>query len=146
MQKINKWLAILLSAAILLLLIVIIFLALSPHEQDKFTEFYILNVNGKAANYPRQVKLGDQVEVIVGVINHENKRMSYKITLKNGDAEIGAFETGILQANDKWENKINFTMNKTGKNQKINFYLFVANEPSPHIEDPLTMIIDVAQP
>ena len=142
----NKLLTILLSATIFVLLIAIILLTLTPHEQDKFTEFYILNDNSKAADYPRQVKLGEQVRVIIGVVNHENMPMNYKIVIKNGDVEIDSLETGILQANNKWENKINLIPNTAGKNQRINFYLFIANQSTPHIEEPLTLILDVVQP
>ena len=146
MPKVNKRLTIFLSTAVLILLSVIIFLAVIPHEQDKFTEFYILNVNGKAADYPRLVKPGDLVQLIAGVVNREGIPISYRIALKNGDVEIKSFETGILQDNEKWENKINFTLDMIGNNQKINFYLFAANKSSPQIKDPLTLIIDVAQP
>jgi uncharacterized membrane protein len=146
MQKVANRLTILLATAVFILISIIIFLAVIPQEKDKFTEFYILNVNGKAADYQRQVKLGDTLQLIAGVVNHEGTPINYRIVLKAGDAAINLFETGILQNNEKWENKINFTPDMAGKNQKVNFYLFIANESNPHIKDPLTLIIDVARP
>jgi len=60
-----------------LLIFVVIFVCTLIHavtnlkKGEKFTEFYILNSNGNADNYPKNMIVGENESVIVGVVNHE---------------------------------------------------------------------------
>lgn len=43
----------------------------SPKPGQEFTEFYVLDVEGKARDYPQQMVLGEPVDVIISMVNHE---------------------------------------------------------------------------
>ena len=102
-----------LSAALIVAIIVctgfIIYLSITPSANDKFTEFYILNENGKASAYPFDVKAGQPVTVVLGVVNHEYQPVKYKIQVKQNGDIIKAVTGGPLQDKQKWEEKVDFT-------------------------------------
>jgi len=47
-----------------------------PKVGERFTEFYILGLNGKAMDYPSELKLGEGGKVIVGIANREHEIVS----------------------------------------------------------------------
>jgi len=48
---------------------------------DAFTEFYILGSNGTASDYPRNLSVGEDVTVILGIVNHEFRTINYTIDI-----------------------------------------------------------------
>jgi len=56
-----------------------IYVIVVPKEGEKFTEFYILGENGMAKDYPRDIVMGKEYGVIIGVGNHEYRNISYTI-------------------------------------------------------------------
>ena len=44
-----------------------------PHAGERFTEFYIEGLKGKAADYPEELVVGGEGKVIVGIINREQE-------------------------------------------------------------------------
>ena len=46
------------------------------------TEFYILGLNGKATGYPKELVVGEEARVIVGIINREQETMSYQVEIR----------------------------------------------------------------
>ena len=51
--------------------VVNVYITLNPEPSERFTEFYILGPGGKAYGYPENVTAGENVELIVGVVNRE---------------------------------------------------------------------------
>ena len=113
-----------------------------PKVGEKFTEFYILGSGGKASDYPQALMLGDEAEVIVGIVNHEGEETSYRIQIQvNGvrDDEIIAV---VLSHEEKWEGRASFTPKHVGNDQKVEFFLYKGEEIEPSLE-PLHLWIDV---
>ena len=54
---------------------------LTPKIDNPFTEFYILSSEGIAADYERNLAIGEETNVIIGIANHEHKTISYTIEL-----------------------------------------------------------------
>ena len=50
-------------------------------EEDGFTEFYVLNADGKAYGYPSNVSLGNDTSIIVGIANHEGRAINYTVEI-----------------------------------------------------------------
>jgi len=142
MSIFDKILSAILIAAIILCTGFIIYLSITPSSNDKFTEFYILNDQGKGSDYPYDVKAGEPVTVVLGVINHEYKPLNYKIQIKQNGAIIKIVIVGALQDKQKWEAKVNFTVEGTGKSQS-EFYLFKDDDTEPHIKDPLILKLNI---
>ena len=144
MSTFDKILSAVLIAAIGLCTGFIICLSITPSSNDKFTEFYILNENGKASDYPFVVKAGEPVTVVLGLINHEYQPVNYKILIKQNGAIIKTVTTGLLPDKQKWEEKVDFTIEGSGKSQS-EFYLFTDDDKEPHIKDPLILKLNIEQ-
>jgi uncharacterized membrane protein len=146
MSKLNKALSIFLIVAIVAALGFIIYLIVTPQESEKFTEFYILSAEGNAQDYPKQVILGEPVNILIGVVNHEYQPTSYKAKIKIGGTEISEVNIDTLANEEKWEREISFTPQFAGERQKIDFYLYKDGEDEPYLKEPLRLYINVISP
>ena len=143
MSLFDRILSAVLIAAIAVCTGLIIYLSVTPSANDKFSEFYILNADGKASDYPYGVKTGEPVTITLGVINHEYRPVNYRILIKQNGAIIKTVDVGLLPDKQKWEEKVDFTVEGNGKSQ-LEFYLFTDDGTEPHIKDPLTLNLDIA--
>jgi uncharacterized membrane protein len=139
----DKALSISLVVAILAALGGIVYFAITPQPSEKFTEFYILGPQGKADNYPQQVVLGANVDVIIGVVNHEYQPATYHIRITINGVRNKEIDIGTLAQEQKWEQKISFVAQSPGDKQKVEFWLYRDNGVEPYIKDPLRLYIDV---
>ena len=119
-EKILAWILIL---SIVLAIGMMIFVITTPKIGEKFTEFYILGPNGKAENYPIQLKYGSNVDILVGVVNHEYDRVNYTVKVAL-DTEILHETSFYLDHNTTWENYISFAPDKVGNETELEFWLF----------------------
>lgn len=93
-------------------------------EADRFTQFYILGPEGKATGYPTKLAIGEEGEVIVGVVNHEQETMIYGIEVRIGGAknlEIGPI---VLEHDEKLQERVGFAPHEAGKEVKVEFLLY----------------------
>jgi len=146
MTKLNKALSIFLIVAIVATLGSIIYLAVTPNEGEKFTEFYILSAESKAQDYPKQVISGEAVDIVLGIINHEYQPASYRVNINMDGIEVGEANVGTLAHEQKWEQKISFTPQIAGERQRVDFYLYKNGEAKPYLEKPLRLYINVVTP
>ena len=164
---VDRLLSVVLVLAILGTVGTLIYTVAFPKVGERFTEFYILGYEGKAADYPSSITLsqGKVVSVTygelpkknepyawitVGIINREQEETTYEIALRiNGvPIQINTGETTVerlgpitLANDEKWEQKIGFAPIGAGENQKVEFVLLVTGEP--YFESPLHIWIDV---
>lgn len=147
MTRLDKALSISLVVAILAALGWFGYLIATPSPGEKFTEFYILCREGKAENYPQQVTLGANVDVIIGVVNHEHQPATYRVEVTTNDVRIKGVDIGTLAHEQKWEKEISFFVAQSlGDKQKVEFWLYKDNQVEPYLKDPLRLYIDVRQP
>ena len=104
----------------------------NPKIGEKFTEFYILGPEGKAADYPSELKIGETGMVMVGIINHEQGGISYHVEIRSDGTLIGELGSVILYNDEEWEQKVTFTPVTAGENQKIEFLLFREGDSEPY--------------
>ena len=143
MSKPQTVLLAVLTVVIVGLAAAIIFLAVVPGPDDRFTEFYLLNSDGKASDYPSDLSAGQSATVTIGVVNHEGGTASYRIQVTDDGAIINSIETGPVQDSQTWKKKVSFTLNTPGDNRTVAFQLFLTNESVPHIKDPLLLRLNV---
>jgi len=105
-----------------------------PENSKPFSEFFLLDQNGKTANYPVTLTVGDQGHVIVTIVNHEGKGVSYAVQVKV-DGQIKT-ELGpvILSDKAKWQSKVDFDAAETGDNQNVEFLLFENGETTTPVD------------
>jgi len=137
----DKVLSIVLVAAILGALGMLIYVVAVPKIIGEFTEFYILGSEGKATNYPQRLAVGDEGKVIVGIVNHEGKEVSYQLEVRIDGEQKRNLEPIVLNNGQKWEEIVAFTVDKQGEEQKVEFLLYKLGQTE--VYDSLRLQIDV---
>jgi uncharacterized membrane protein len=140
----NRW-----DRVLLVLLVVVIFGAIGglvyvarpPAVGETFTEFYLLGPEGRAANYPDVLSLGEKTTVTLGIINHEQVLTDYHVRIVIGGQEVEEVATITLADEEKWEQKVSFAPVGVGEEQEVEFQLYKGDENIPyHV---LTLWVDV---
>ena len=142
----QKILIYLLIIAMIAALGVLGYLVAIPKTGDKFSEYYILNAEGKAKDYPYQVVLGKPIDITIGIINHEYEAMCYQVDVTIDNTKNTEISVGELAHKERWQEVVSFTPDKTGDGQKVDFWLYKNGENSPYFKDPLYLFIDVIKP
>ncbi|MFC1954524.1 DUF1616 domain-containing protein [Chloroflexota bacterium] len=150
-EPMNKALSITLAVALLSTVGVLIYTVSSPKIGERFTEFYILGLEGKAIDYPTKFTLrenrvtsvwygdaattvsGTNGRVILGIVNQEQQQTIYSISIQidgqpveiayNGQ-NVSRLNAIPLEQGEKWEGEISFAPMHTGENQKVEFLLY----------------------
>ena len=117
----------------------------TPKPGEKFTEFYILSIEGKAEDYPQQVILGEPVDIVIGVVNREYQPASYWVGITIDGVENSQVDIGTLAHEEKREKRVSFIPQVAGEKRKVEFHLYKNGEDEPYFEDPLRLYIDVYQ-
>jgi len=115
-----------LSLSLIILIAVSVIAAIflvSISTSTSFTEFYLLGTDGKADNYPAVLNLGEEVNVTLGIVNHESSKQVYSVDVTIEGTEIESFGPITLGKNEKWENPVSFTPLAAGDNQTVEFIL-----------------------
>jgi len=139
----DKVLSVVLVVAILGALGTLGYVIAAPKVGERFTEFYLLGAEGKAADYPRELAVGEEAEVTVGIVNHEHKPVSYRVEVRVGGVENNEVGPVALEHEQKWEGAVSFTPDKAGDNQKVEFILYKGGEAEPYLM--LHLWIDVGE-
>ncbi len=123
----NRWdklLSILLIISIIGVIGTITYTVAKPKASERFTEFYILGLERKAENYPRLSAPGEQVKVVVGIVNHENDMITYRLEVRNGQIILAKVDDIGLNSDMKWEDEVEFSLNTGQGMQKVDFLLY----------------------
>lgn len=76
---VDKALTVALVASIVLAAGVLAYVVATPRPGERFTEFYILDADGRAENYPSRLNASEAATVLVGVVNHEFRAVNYTV-------------------------------------------------------------------
>jgi len=131
---VDKLLTIILIGAILGAIGTLSYVIATPKVGEKFTEFYILGLEGQAIEYPKDMKVGEQGRVLVGIINREQETVTYwlKVQLDGvSKSQIGPIE---LAHGENWTEIVGFAPHRAGDEQKVEFLLYRNGESKPHRE------------
>ncbi len=129
--KVGQILSAILVIAILLAISMTAYVIVMPEKGEKFTEFYVLGPNGKAADYPTNLSTGEEGEVIIGIANHEYANVTYQLEVKlNG--EVIDEDSIELMHNETWESPFTFKAIEAGEDQKLEFLLYKNEEKEPY--------------
>lgn len=131
-------------AAILLVGSLTAYLGVAPKAEDQFTEFFILDVHGGLTDYPQNLTLGQNGTVILGVTNHENQNITYRITISLENKTLTTIDNIWVQNNQNWTKPYTFTPDNTGAQLKLEFQLFKEGTEAPYRH--LQLLITVRDP
>lgn len=121
--KTDRILSIILVISIVLAIAMVIYVIITPKQGEKFTEFYVLGPSGKASDYPTNLEVGEEGEVIIGVVNHEYAMVTYQLEVQLSGEVIGEERIELLH-NETWESPFTFRARRAGEDQKLEFLLF----------------------
>ncbi|MFC1904414.1 DUF1616 domain-containing protein [Chloroflexota bacterium] len=144
--RLDKVLSVLLVVAVVVALSCLGYVVATPKQNERFTEFYILNIEGKAEDYPQQVMSGEPVDIIIGVANHESEVVNYRIDVRINGIENRQITIKPLANEEKLEKVVSFVPQASGENKRVEFWLYRDDETTPYFEDPLHLYIDVTEP
>ena len=106
----------------------------TPQTEEKFTEFYVLDLEGKAVDYPEELKVGEEDSVMMGIINREHEAASYQGEIKIDGVSNKQIELIELANDERWEETISFTPDRVGDNQKVEFLLYKNGQGEPYLK------------
>jgi uncharacterized membrane protein len=130
-RPLDKIIAVILVVSIASAIGILGYVMATPQIGEKYTEFYILGVNGKAEGYPQDLTLGQEGVVIVGIINHEQQNTTYHVTVKIEGTLDRETEPVSLKDQEKWEKKVAFKPGSAGADQKVEFLLYKNSDSEP---------------
>ena len=139
----DKVLSSILGLLILAAISATVYVVTSSLPWERYTEFYILGLDNKAIDYPKELAVGEEGKVIVGIANHEYQEVHYQVVLRIGEVgtEVGPI---VLKQGEVWEEIVSFIPHSAGDNQKVEFLLYISGETEPYLEQ-LYLRIDVVQ-
>jgi uncharacterized membrane protein len=144
-SRLDRALSIILMLSILTSVSTLAYVIAVPKEGEKFTEFYLLGPNGKAVDYPISFVLGEQQPIIVGVVNHEFRNVTYDIIvqLTNSNRSTILYTDKVaLDNNQTWEKTINLKPDRVGTNMMMEFLLYAdGNMANPYRETHLRVSV-----
>jgi uncharacterized membrane protein len=143
----EKTLRVFLIISILSLIGAAAYVTITPHEQEPFTEFYILGSDGKANNYTTEYVKGESGTVIIGVTNHEHRTVDYTLDVRLENKSLALPENLRhiqLEDNTTLEEPLEITPSIEGKNMELQFLLFNDIEKEVPYED-LRLWINVTE-
>jgi len=138
----DKVLSVILVVAILGAIGAVGYVIARPEVGERFTEFYILGPEGKAENYPKELVVGEETGVLVGIINREREIVNYYMEVQIDGVrnnQMGPLELGH---DVEWEEIVSFTPYRVGNNQKVEFLLYKNGQSEPYLE-PLCLWVNV---
>lgn len=133
-NPLGKVLSIILVFTVVGLLGVIVYTIAVPRTSEQYTEFYVLNTEGKATDYPDELRMGETGYIILGVVNHERKAVSYTIEIQIDGESSGAVSPMTIENEVKHESVVEFHPQKIGERQKVEFLLFRDEVVDPYLQ------------
>jgi uncharacterized membrane protein len=99
-----------------------------PLVTQPFTEFYLLGATGQAEDYPLELRAGEEGKVLIGIVNREQKTVTYSLAVVMNGQEMPELPPIQLQSGEQWQGTVGFTPEYTGENQKVEFRLEKSND------------------
>ncbi len=152
-SRLDKALTFILAIAIIIAIASVVYVVAVPKTGERFTEFYLLNTNRHADDYPTNLTVGKEASLILGVVNHEYRTITYTIdvwlinqtTVWNASSQENEtvythawfMDTVTVTLNHtaidiesewvpQWEYNYTFSIDKPGEQMKLAFLLFTS--------------------
>jgi uncharacterized membrane protein len=110
---------------------------------ERLTEFALYNAEGEASFYPREVRVGEPVEVRLSVANHEGKTVRYRLVVAGAAAAAEDVRPIALQDGETWSGAVRFVVRQPGERIPVLFQLWRDDQPdaaAPYRE--LRLVVD----
>lgn len=134
LSRLDRALTVVLLASVVFAVGSLIYVIATPKVGERFTEFYILGLSGKAEGYPRDLAVGEEGKIILGVVNHEYAVVEYAAEIRVGGVTQERIYPIRLGHEEKLERLVSFVPYAPGENIKVEFLLEkVSESPQPGV-------------
>lgn len=133
-KLLEKVLSIILVFVVIGLVGVVAYTIAVPRTSEQYTELHVLNLEGKASDYPSELNLGDTGKVTLGIVNHERQVVSYRVETTIDGVTVGTIGPVVLENEEKYETIADFKPQKIGDHQKVEFLLFRDESSEPYLQ------------
>ena len=120
------------------------YVATSQGNAESFTEFYLLGADGRAADYPNQVRLGEPAAVTLGMVSHEAVASVYRVEVRMNGAMMEVFDDVTLSNSEQWQSNVALVASRPGEDQMVEFLLYKDGSTEPYRR--LHLWLDVKPP
>ncbi len=103
-----------------------------PAAPEPFTEFYVFGPPDTPLEYPHQILAGESATVVVGITNHESRRVAYKVVVQTGSRSLAALGPIGLDHNQRWTQSVRFVPPAPASREDIEILLFKDNGTIPY--------------
>ncbi len=141
-SPVNKALSIILIVSVVAAVAALAYVVTTPEVEVGDTDFYLLGEEGMAENYPKEMAIGEEGRVIVGVVNREYETVSYRVEVTIDGVRNNEVGPLVLEDGEIWEEIVSFTLDKLGDDQKVEFFLYKNGQSEPYGK-PLHLWVDV---
>ena len=124
----DKALLVILVLAIVGALGTMAYVIASPKVGETSTEFYILGLEGKTADYPTELVVEEEGRVLAGIINNERQTVSYQVEVRIDGVKNNEVGPVVLEHNGKWEEIVSFSVSEPGRDHKVEFLLYMQGQ------------------
>ncbi len=104
----------------------------TPRGTETFTEFYLLDSNGRADSYPQRLSPGEDAKVTLGVISRENQTTVYHVDVLLDGTKIREVSPFGLDPQGRWQQDVNFGAFSPGRRQMLQFLLYRVGSDQPY--------------
>ena len=94
-----------------------------PTPGEPFTEFYVLGSHRMIGDYPTNLRVGDAQSYNVGLVNHEDRAVYYKVLAFLNEQLAGDIGPLFLEDGETWDGTIAVVPKKAGALQKLELRL-----------------------
>lgn len=117
-----------------------VFVAATPLPSEKYTEFYVLGPDGDADGIPETIDADEDIEVLVGVANHEHRPVGYDLQIQTRGAEPRVVAIEHWQLDHGASREELFVVDPTAEETVVlDFLLFYEGQAAPNeVVDPAT--------
>jgi len=110
--------------------------------EEKYTEFYLLDANGKLDNFPTELAAGQSGTVLVNIVNHESVAADYRIEVAFNSEVIQRLDDITVADGDTWRTPVNFKAAGIGADQRLRLTLY--NSAGAVYRGPLYLTVNVS--
>ena len=126
-NRLDRALSGLLAVTIIGVIGTLSFVVASPMAGENYTEFYLLDLEYKVEYYPGELALGEEGEIIIGIVNREHETTIYSVEIVLDGEKLNEMGPINLEQEETWEQGITFTPTRAGTAQKVEFLLYKDN-------------------
>jgi uncharacterized membrane protein len=128
MKKYGRTLTVLIIVVVLAAVGSLLYVVLEPAQIESYTEFYLLDPQTHQAVYPQAVAVGQEVTVLVGIVNHEKSAEAYRVEMQVAGRTTAAVGERTIENGETYEQPVMFSFDQPGPQQEVDFFLYMTGQ------------------